>query len=56
MVLHDGKNRHYVDSIEEGERYNLIIWCQNNDENTEWHKAQENHECLDYCDYLPILE
>jgi hypothetical protein len=56
MVLHDGKNRHYVNSIQEGERYNLIIWCQNNNENIEWHKAQENHECMDYCDYLTILE
>jgi len=50
MVLHGGKNRHYVTPIETGERYNLIIWCQNNDERTQWFEALNNNQCLDYCE------
>ena len=50
-VLHDGKNRHYVNPIEKGERYNLIIWCQDNNKNAEWRKASDNYECMDLCDY-----
>ena len=51
MILHDGKNRHYVNSIEAGERYNLIIWCQSRDENLEWFNALQNYECMDFCNY-----
>ena len=50
MVLHGGKNRHYVTPIESGERYNLIAWCQNNNERTQWFDALNNNHCLDYCD------
>jgi len=50
MVLHGGKNRHYVTPIEAGERYNLIVWCQNNDERDQWFEALNNNQCLEYCD------
>ena len=51
MTLHAGKNRHYVTPIESGERYNLIAWCQNNDEKNQWFEALTNNYCLDYCDF-----
>lgn len=51
MILHAGKNRHYVTPIEEGERYNLIVWCQNNDEKNQWLEALDDGHCLDYCDF-----
>lgn len=50
MVLHGGKNRHYVTPIESGERYNLIIWCQNSDERAQWVEASNNNHCLNYCE------
>jgi len=50
MILHAGKNRHYVTPIESGERYNLIAWCQNNDEKNKWFEALNNNHCLDYCE------
>jgi predicted 2-oxoglutarate/Fe(II)-dependent dioxygenase YbiX len=56
MILHDGKNRHYVNSIETGERYNLIIWCQSSDENIKWFNALQNYECMDFCKYQRRLE
>ena len=31
-VIHDGKNRHHINDIYSGERYNLIIWCQDKEE------------------------
>ena len=49
MVLHHGKNRHYVNSIISGERYNLIIWCQNDNENSRWFDALSSHECMEFC-------
>ena len=49
MVLHGGKNRHYVTPIESGERYNLIIWCQNDNERTQWFEALNNNHCIDSC-------
>jgi hypothetical protein len=50
-VLHDGKNRHYVTSIQSGSRYGLIIWCQNSKERSGWFDALKNYECVEFCDY-----
>ena len=49
MVLHYGKNRHYVNSIVSGERYNLIIWCQNENESSRWFNALRSQECTEFC-------
>ena len=51
MTLHNGKNRHYVNSINEGKRYGLIIWCQSSNEKSQWFNALETSECLDFCNY-----
>lgn len=50
-ILHAGKNRHYVTPIEKGERYNLIVWCQNKKEKKQWFEALKNNHCLDYCEF-----
>ena len=53
IVFHHGKNRHYVSRIEGGERYNLIIWCQNSAEYSRWFDASRTRTCLDFCTYSP---
>ena len=53
IVFHHGKNRHYVKGIEDGERYNLIIWCQNSAEYSRWFDASRTRACLDFCNYSP---
>ena len=53
IVFHHGKNRHYVKGIENGERYNLIIWCQNSAEYSRWFHASRTQVCLDFCAYSP---
>ena len=50
-IIHDGKNRHRVDKIISGERFNLIIWCQNNDEYKNWFNALNEFQCLDFCNH-----
>ena len=50
-IVHDGKNRHRVEKILAGERINLIIWCQNNDEHKNWFNALNNLHCLDLCNH-----
>jgi hypothetical protein len=50
-VMHEGKNRHYVNSITDGNRYGLIIWCQNFKERSDWFDSLENYQCTDFCDY-----
>lgn len=50
-VMHEGKNRHYVNSITDGNRYGLIIWCQNSKERSAWFDALENNKCTEFCDY-----
>ena len=52
VVVHDGKNRHYVNNIIEGKRYNLIIWCQDEDEKITWFNSVKNKTCLDFCNYI----
>ncbi|MAH83541.1 MAG: hypothetical protein CBB68_04160 [Rhodospirillaceae bacterium TMED8] len=49
MVVHPGKNRHYVNQISSGERYNLIIWCQSDTERDNWFDALKTGECLEFC-------
>jgi len=49
MVVHPGKNRHYVNNISRGERYNLIIWCQSEIERNRWFDALKTGECLKFC-------
>lgn len=51
VVIHDGKNRHYVNSIQSGSRYGLIIWCQNSNERSDWFNSLKNYECTEFCDY-----
>ena len=51
VVIHDGKNRHYVNNIIEGKRYNLIIWCQDEDEKINWYNSLKTKTCLDFCNY-----
>ena len=51
IVFHHGKNRHYVNHIKDGERYNLIIWCQNSAEHSRWFDASRDGTCLDFCHY-----
>ncbi len=51
MILHHGKNRHYVETIRKGERFNLIIWCQNKSERAQWFDATKNQKCPDWCSY-----
>jgi hypothetical protein len=51
LILHDGKNRHYVNSIREGKRYSLIIWVQSNNERKKWLSSIENELCIDFCKY-----
>ena len=50
-VLHHGKNRHYIEPIERGERYNLIVWCQNQEERKKWFYSQQNDECINFCKF-----
>ena len=50
-VIHDGKNRHHINDIYSGERYNLIIWCQDKEEKFNWFNSLENNKCLDFCEY-----
>jgi len=49
MIIHPGKNRHYVKPISSGERYNLIIWCHNEAERQHWFNSIKTRECLDFC-------
>ena len=49
MVVHPGKNRHFVNWISSGERCNLIIWCQNEAERDRWFDSQNSGECLEFC-------
>lgn len=49
-VLHDGKNRHYVNSILDGTRYGLIVWCQNSKERNDWFESLQKSECTVFCD------
>jgi len=51
LILHDGKNRHYVNSIREGKRYSLIIWMQSNNERKKWLSSIKNKLCIDFCKY-----
>ena len=53
IVSHHGKNRHYVKDIEDGERYDLIIWCQNSAEYSRWFDASRTRACLDFRNYSP---
>lgn len=50
-VIHGGKNRHYVNSIIDGNRYGLILWCQNSKERDAWFDALEDNKCTEFCDY-----
>ena len=50
-IVHDGKNRHRVEKILAGERINLIIWCQNNDEHKNWFNALNKFQCLYFCEH-----
>ena len=50
-IVHDGKNRHRVEQILAGERINLIIWCQNNEEHNNWFNALKKLHCLDFCNH-----
>jgi hypothetical protein len=50
-IIHDGKNRHRVEQILAGERINLIIWCQNNNEKNNWFNALKRFQCLDFCNH-----
>ena len=49
LVVHPGKNRHYVNQIRSGERYNLIIWCQSETERDGWFDALKSGECIEFC-------
>ena len=49
MVVHPGKNRHFVNYISSGKRCSLIIWCQNKAERERWFDAQKSGECLEFC-------
>ena len=53
MIVHSGKNRHFVDCISSGERSNLIIWCQSEAERERWFAAQNSGECLEFCGKFP---
>lgn len=50
-VIHDGKNRHFVNPIQSGNRYGLIIWCQSSKEKSDWFNALENWKCTKFCDF-----
>ena len=52
MIVHPGKNRHFVNWITSGERCNLIIWCQNEAERERWFASQNSGECLEFCGEL----
>ena len=52
VVIHDGKNRHHINDIYSGERYNLIIWCQDKEEKENWFNSLQNNKCLDFCEYI----
>lgn len=49
MVVHPGKNRHHVNQISSGERYNLIIWCQSDAERDSWFDSLKTGECMEFC-------
>lgn len=49
MIVHPGKNRHYVQPISSGQRYNLIIWCQSETERRHWFDALKSGVCMDAC-------
>jgi len=55
LVVHPGKNRHHVNQITSGERYNLIIWCQSYIERDSWFGALETRECMDFCGMHSLL-
>ena len=45
-ILHRGYNAHQVEKVTSGTRYNLILWCKENEESDDFIKEYKNKKCI----------